>query len=366
MSDLLQDCCISFKKTYKIPIYQPFKFHIGLLENEEYFWLKKSYFYSLLDQEYKDIIDVPFCSIYCKDIFLYLKVIDFWKVTLPPKDFFDLILENKMLTFIVLENMYNSKLYDFLKSILQSTNLNKDFPIFSCKYELPDMLLYSQDKYLWTDEMLDIILDNKNFELFLIVFNSSFSISIDKVAKKGCFEFLKYINENSEVEFTEEILSCSAKSGNIDFLKYVHEIHNNLNWGILYDAFSSNSIECVEYLCENNCPWNECVVYFGNHDDPVDCLRYLYKKGCPMRFGLLKECAELGYLKCFTFLLDENYQEMEFHLNNLVNIKPKNNYFQYIKILFERGFTFSKITRYLARDNLDVLNYLGEKKVDFL
>uniref|UniRef100_A0A6C0AER6 Ankyrin repeat protein n=1 Tax=viral metagenome TaxID=1070528 RepID=A0A6C0AER6_9ZZZZ len=364
MTDFLkEDCSILFENKYKKPIYAEFKFSINLLEDENYIWLKNSYFYKNLDSDSQELLDIPFCSENCQDIFLYIKVLDFWGIDLPPESFFNLIFNNKLEAYMILKNMQNSKFYDFLKDILQSDDINRDFAMLAFKHILPDILLYSWNKYEWSSTMANIVVENKNFDLFLILFNSEFAsfFDINVLAEKGCTDFLKHLHENGTI-FDNEVLYYSALSGNVECLKYIHSIQKTLDERTFSGAVYSKSIDCIKYLHENNCPWDRDIdlpyalftIIKKNHD-PIECLKFLYENGYLFFKGILKRIVECGSIKCLEYLFDKVPIEYDLH-----DIAAEKEHFECLKFLHEKGFRFTKITKYLARNNKEMLNYIED------
>lgn len=338
-------------------VYKEFNFSIKKLKKYNYRWLKNSFFYKNLDISSEETVNVPFCSKNSKDIFLYFKVIDFWEVYLPPKHFFDLIFSNKEQALEILEDMQNSKFYDFLRSVLKSKYLDKDFPIFACKYELPEILLYSKNKYTFSYEIVDIIIKSKNFELFIIALDSEIQADFNasEIAQSGNLQFLKNMPKSF---FWKDTLSSAAFSGNLECLKYVHGIVRKLNSIVFRSAIQSGSIECIKYLHKNNCPWNESNYYISPFNNPLESLKFLYENNYPLNKDILSDLIICNQVETFKYFSDK------LPLNNLLVYEAvKNNRFECLKILIEKGLGVTDILEAISRNvgNTEMTAYINNE-----
>uniref|UniRef100_A0A6C0AF93 DUF3447 domain-containing protein n=1 Tax=viral metagenome TaxID=1070528 RepID=A0A6C0AF93_9ZZZZ len=346
-------------------VYKESNFLLKKLKKYNYRWLKNSFFYKNLDINLDinfETINVPFCSKNSKDIFLYFKVIDFWEVYLHPKHFFDLIFSNKDEALKILEDMQNSKLYDFLRSVLKSKYLDTDFPIFACKYELPEILLYSKNKYKFSYNMINIIIKSKNFELFKIALDSEVRpfFNASEIAQTGNLQFLRYMPKGF---FCKDTLSSAAYSGNIECLKYVHCFVKKLDPSIFFSALQSGSIECVKYLHENNClwtPWTEqnyYIIYSDNHNT-FEILKFLYEHNYTIDKIFLLDLILCNQVEILKYFLDK------FPLDNsLVYQAVKRNRFECLKILVEKGLRVSEMLAAISRNvgNNEMTEYINNE-----
>ena len=124
---------------------------LSKLKKNEYLWLRYSDFYKNLDDELDGDIEIIYCSIFEKNPFLILDVINIWGVNFIPKEILNTIFNfsTKLQVINKLKSLHeitNSNFYKLIIDFLE--NKISDALNESAKNGFLDLLIYFSDKYL--------------------------------------------------------------------------------------------------------------------------------------------------------------------------------------------------------------------------
>ena len=304
---------------------------LSILDKEEYSYLKKSDLYNTLksseDEEEEELL-LKICPINTKDFKLFIEVLNFWDPYEYPDEFFDLLLNKKLLKnnkivvndFVLLNQ---SNRYNFFLEILNCDNKinNNKFSLLSASYGYIDFFKY--------------------------LFKNKYKIDINitkESAKNGHLTYLKYINKYVSYESYTQALIETVSNDRIDCLKYLYE-------DLMY-----------KYKCENikdlRLKILDCIIV----KDSIKCLEYLeyllkYDKD-NISF-LIKQSVNYGSIKCLKLFLNNYILEFP---ENILNCAVNNENIDILILLKSYEFVWNIDNYSVAtiKGNLNILKYMHE------
>ena len=98
--------------------------------------------------------------------------------------------------------------------------------------------------------------------------------TMNKIARKGDLESLKYLRENGCI-WGVWTTAYAARGGHLECLKYAHENGCSWNWRTTAFVARGEHVQCIIYAIKQGCEWNtKTTDYAAGH---LNCLKYVYK-----------------------------------------------------------------------------------------
>lgn len=197
---------------------------VNIFQEEKNFWLKNSDFYNCINLDEEGTIDIPYCSIYEKDINKIFLIINQWGVNFIPHQ--------------ILETIFTH-------------DRNETIQILKKYYKMTHSKFY---KFL-----IIIFVENMNYPLELAIEKKFLDLSIYFNSKSG----------KSDYYFLEIV----SLYGNLKFMKYLHE--NGFIWDkeTCNRAAQCGHLNCLEYAHENGCPWDSETMDIASENGHLNCIK---------------------------------------------------------------------------------------------
>ena len=358
-------------------------FKLKFLDEKNYSWLKKSFLYEshFLDQikelenEYNEeemskklydlnneaLSDVYYCSKNNTDFKKYLNVINHWGVYFLPKEFFNLLEENKSFNILEeIQNLYDQThdpLYKFLIEFCESTdenlhvliiknkrldafkwliNTDIDKPDNLCNYvaKIGDitMLKYACKYFPIPKNCINYAAMSKNTECFNFILENDEKIdsdSVNYIILSGNYEIFKHIKK---YKFTIHNLEISFSCGNLNIIKDIvkPDFYTFLNKRSCLDkAVSNGDILTLKYFLN--------ILFLEENIEKDKIVT-----------SLIRTATEKGYINIIDFLTPQNY--IKTHSVDIYNY-VRNSNLEMLNYLYESGWPVTSVIYDLNSDN---------------
>lgn len=159
----------------------------------------------------------------------------------------------------------------------------------------------------------------------------------------------KYIFYNrTEIKKNKELTDIISKYGELNELIRIKEDYKQ-NQFYLQNYIMNNYINNMKVLLDDGyCHWGETLYYYAIHGKNIACLKFLIDNYCPWRTCTIFRRV-YGNIYTFIFL---NIADIAAHCGKL----------EYLKFLYNEGYTIDKNTLYAALDGLHREYYHSKKQ----
>jgi len=101
-----------------------------------------------------------------------------------------------------------------------------------------------------------------------------------RVAEMNKLEYLAWLREVKNCDWTYDTINEAAFLGNLAMVKYC--VENGCTMDSCACTFAAGGhLDVLKYLHEHDCPWDWRACVFAHKDNHVDCLNYLIEQKCP-------------------------------------------------------------------------------------